>query len=144
MPPFRFRLQQVLEYREQLENQAQMVFGQAQAAYDRQIEVIAALRVQLAENETKLYEQLSQGERWLLENFKKGIEQDIAGAENHLLELAQQLNRARMDLVQKSQDKKLLDKLKEKQARQHAEEERAKEQLQFDETATLRYKPQAF
>ncbi|UZP69051.1 flagellar export protein FliJ [Desulfovibrio mangrovi] len=142
MAPYRFKLQQVLDYRAQLEDQAKMAFAKAQQRYEAHVAHVNALRERLAEYEPKLYQTNNQSELWLLRNFVQALAQDIANAETHLLQLAQELNKARQNLVKKSQERKLLDKLKENQAKRHAKEERFKEQQQFDETATLRYKPQ--
>lgn len=144
MAPFRFKLQQVLEYRAQLEDQAKMEFARAQRKYDDQTNMVSLLRERLAEYEPRLYRSKEQSEMWLLRNFIQALKADIAKAEERLLQLAQALNKARQLLVKKSQERKLLEKLKETQAKRHAQEERFKEQQQFDETATLRYKPQAF
>lgn len=143
MAQFRFKLQQVLNYRSQLEDQAKMAFAQAQQAYDTQASIVESLRTTLAEYEPKQYQTNNQAELWLLRNYIQGLGIDIARAEANLLKLAQALNKARQNLVKKSQERKLLDKLKENQAKRYAQEERFKEQQQFDETATLRYKPQA-
>ncbi|WBF68754.1 flagellar export protein FliJ [Desulfovibrio subterraneus] len=142
MAPYKFKLQQVLDYRNQLEDQAKMAFTQAQQRYDAHVARVNGLRQRLAEYEPKLYQTNNPSELWLLRNFVQALTLDVATAESRLLQLAQELNKARQNLVKKSQERKLLDKLKENQAKRHAKEERFKEQQQFDETATLRYKPQ--
>lgn len=144
MAPFRFKLQQVLDYRAQLEDKAKMEFAEAQKRYEEQTALVNRLRQLHAETEAKLFRAQKQAEMWLLRNYLQGLGTDIAKAESDLLKMAQAMNRARQNLVKKSQERKLLDKLKETQAKRHAKEERFKEQQQFDETATLRYKPQAF
>lgn len=146
MAPFTFRLQQILDYRGQLEDQARMEFAKAQSDYDTQAETVSALRETLAQNEARLYETatISPSEHWLIKNYVQRLTQDLGTEENTLLQLAQNLNRKRQNLVKRSQDKKLLDKLKEKQQKRHAHEERLKEQHQFDETATIRYKAETF
>lgn len=143
MAQFRFRLQQVLKYRAQLEEQAKMAFAQEQRQYETQAQRVEALRKTLAEYEPKLYQTNNQAEIWLLRNFIQGLSADIARAEAALLEQAQRLNKARQHLVKRSQERQLIDKLKENQAKRHAQEELFKERQQFDETATIRHKPQA-
>ncbi len=142
MAPYRFPLQQVLEYRTQVEEQAKLTYAQAQQRYQRQVGRVEALRQTLAEQETKLYQAKEMGTIWLLRNFVLGLTTDLAEAETVLLQLAQALNRERQNLVKRSQERKLLDKLKENQAQKHAQKEHSAEQRQFDETATLRYRPQ--
>ena len=47
---------------------------------------------------------------------------------------------ARTELISRSKDKKTLEKLKATQAENHAREEQLREQHEYDETASLRYK----
>lgn len=144
MAPFKFKLQQVLEYRTQLEDQAKLVLAEVQHKYDKQVRRVDGLRDALAENQTLMSTTSDPAQTWILRNFLQGVRQDISTAEHRLLTLAQELHSARQDLTEKSQEKKLLEKLKENQAKRHAHEEKTKEQLQLDETATLRFKAQAF
>ncbi|SHJ20920.1 flagellar export protein FliJ [Halodesulfovibrio aestuarii] len=144
MAPFKFKLQQVLEYRTQLEDQAKLVLAEAQRKYGRQVRRVDGLREALANNQTLMSTTSDPAQTWIIRNFLQGVRQDISTAEHRLLTLAQELHSARQDLTEKSQEKKLLEKLKENQAKRHAHDEKIKEQLQLDETATLRFKAQAF
>ena len=146
MPPFRFRLQQVLDYREQLEEQAKLAFARAKAAHEAQQRQVEAVRAAIAEAERKLYEdaRLTRDELWLQRNFLRGLREDLTHAELRLRMLAQMMEQARSELVKKSQERKLLEKLKDKQAARHAHEELLREQRTYDETATLRFEPPSF
>jgi flagellar FliJ protein len=143
---FKFKLQQVLDYRTQLEEQAKMEFARAQQQYRHQTALVEQLRRKLDIQLQQLYASptMSQAERWLAHNYIQAIKQDIQAAEQRLLQIAQQLTRARQNLIQKAQERKLLDKLKSKQAERHDLEEKLKEQHTNDETATLRYQPPSF
>ncbi|MCT4534636.1 flagellar export protein FliJ [Halodesulfovibrio sp.] len=144
MAPFKFKLQQVLEYRTQLEDQAKLALAEVQAKYQKQVQRVDGLRKALADNQELMSTTTDPAQTWIIRNFLQGVRQDISTAEHRLLTLAQELNSARQVLTEKAQEKKLLEKLKENQAKRHAHEEKIKEQLQLDETATLRFKPQAF
>ena len=144
MAPFKFTLQQVLEYRTQLEDQAKLALAEVQAKYQKQVQRVDGLRKALADNQELMSTTTDPAQTWIIRNFLQGVRQDISTAEHRLLTLAQELNSARQVLTEKAQEKKLLEKLKENQAKRHAHEEKIKEQLQLDETATLRFKPQAF
>ena len=144
MAPFKFKLQQVLEYRTQLEDQAKLVLSEAQRKYEKQVRRVDGLRDSLADNLTLMSTTSDPAQTWIIRNFLQGVRQDISTAEHRLLTIAQDLHSARQDLTEKSQEKKLLEKLKENQAKRHAHEEKTKEQHQLDETATLRFKAQAF
>lgn len=144
MAPFRFKLQQVLDFRTQLEDQAKLELAQVQIKYDKQVTRVNELRTSLTTNEQLMRSTTDPAQTWLIRNFLQGVRQDIGTAEHRLLNLAQELQKARQVLTEKAQEKKLLEKLKENQAKRHAHEEKSKEQHQLDETATLRFKANAF
>lgn len=117
MPPFHFKLQQILDYRAQLEEQAKLRFAQAQREHERAEARVDALRAQVAENEKKLYENVtSPNEHWLLDHYVTALKSDLVAALRNLVMLAQAREDARMLLVQRAQERKLLEKLKTKQA----------------------------
>lgn len=141
--PFRFPLQQVLDYREQLEDEARLAVAKAQQAYVKQVEFTEALRATLDAHARALYdreEPLTASEIWLWQQYKDRLRQDMIRAEQHTLELAQALNRARREAVNRSRDRQVLDKLKANQKLRHDEAERLREQSEIDEMATIRYK----
>ncbi len=141
MATFKFSLEQVLRYRQQLEERAMQELAKAQAARDarlRQAEEYAASmeaeRVVLS-NPAALTEQ----ERWLHTGYLEGLRLDLDKARQDLIVLEEELDRCRADLIQRAQDRKLLEKLKTKQAARHAAEETQREQRNYDEIATLRF-----
>ena len=146
MAPFSFRLEQVRRYRKQLEEQAMQALAQATMRRDATLARIAGLHESIAEQRARLCkaESLSAAERWLAHTYETALKADLAQAREILAEQENEVDQRRIELVQRAQDRNLLDKLKEKQAARHALEERKKEQHSYDETATLRYKPAAF
>lgn len=144
--PFRFSLQRVLDYREQLEEQARLALAKAQHAYTAQSEQVKVLRQALAEHEGSLYAKgaPTAEELWLWRAYKQRLSQDLGQAEARLLDLAKKLNACRREAVERSKERKLLEKLKQNQAERHAQEEQYREQKEYDEMATLRYQPRSF
>ncbi len=141
--PFTFPLQRVLDYRGQLEEQAKMALGKAQHAYSKQVDLVQGVRASIERHEAELYEKdPSPQDLWLWRNYKARLVQELKDAERRMLELAQEVNRCRREAVNRSKDRKLLEKLKTKQKIRHDEEEELREQKEFDEAATLRYRPQ--
>ncbi|TVM16674.1 flagellar export protein FliJ [Oceanidesulfovibrio indonesiensis] len=141
--PFHFPLQRILDYRGQLEDQARMALGKAQQAYSRQVDLVQEIRASIERHEAALYEQEpNPQEMWLWRNYKARLVQELKDAERRMLELAQEVNRCRREAVNRSKDRKLLEKLKTKQKIRHDEEEELREQKEFDEAATLRYRHQ--
>ncbi|MDR0466398.1 MAG: flagellar export protein FliJ [Deltaproteobacteria bacterium] len=143
---FRFKLQKVLEYRGQLEDQAKVALAKVQQLHieeERRHELLKAL---LTEQESKLYSDalLPMGERWLLEHFIRGVREDLQSSHMRLRSLAQMAAEALKTLRERAKDKKVLEKLKAKQRERYEIEERSKEQRGYDETATLRFQAASF
>lgn len=144
--PFRFSLQKVLDYREQLEEEAKNRFALVQRQYREAKAQLAALSSELETQEARLYGQVidNAGERWLLESFIKGLRADIEATSARVQNLRATRDEMRKILAARSMDKKLLEKLKERKYRQYLLDERLKEQRFNDEIATLRYKAPNF
>lgn len=138
--PFAFKLEKVLDYRLQLEEQAKAELNKAQHAHDAQASVVRQLTEQLTDHMAK--EQASRtsaNDMWLWRQYKEALEGDLSGARYALSELELKLHQRRQEAVDKSRDKKLLEKLKETQAKKHHEEESAREEKENDEMATIRF-----
>ena len=143
---FRFKLQKVLEYREQLEDQAKVALARVQQLFIEEENRNEALKALLAEQEIKLYSNalLPAGERWLLELFIRGVRDDLQSSHMRLRTLAHMVAEAQKVLRERARDKKILEKLQAKQRERYELEERIKEQRNYDETATLRFKAASF
>lgn len=146
MAGFKFSLQQVLEYRGQLKEQAQVALAKVQAELTREQERAAALRASIEDSERRMFVLgiNDSGERWLLEHFIKGLRTDESSTHMRIRMLTEQRNEAQKELAARSKDEKVLDKLKEKQTERYAAEERLKEMRNYDETAAIRFKPASF
>lgn len=142
---FNFKLERVLEYRRQLEDQAMLALARARMGRDKEKARLDALLAELAQQRFRLGDSagMAGAERWLVLNYIGTLERDIkdSGIRLHYLELAVQ--HSQQELVDKARERKLLDKLKEKQAARHVKEEQLKEQRGFDETTTIRFKQKA-
>lgn len=138
---FRFSLQKVLDYREQLEEEAKNRFALVQRQYREAREQLAALSSELKTQEERLYGQVvdNAGERWLLESFIRGLRADVESSTARVSNLQMMRDEMRKVLAARSMDRKLLEKLKERKRRQYLLDERLKEQRFNDEIATLRY-----
>jgi len=142
MAAFRFSLQQVLNYREQLEQQARQELARVERERVREQQRVDEMQIMLAEQNRYLAELAphQHGERWLAENFIRGLRTDLAASLQRVKHWNMAADAARRELVARSRDKKTLEKLKNKQAENHAREEQLREQHEYDETASLRYK----
>lgn len=140
---FKFRMQKVLDYREQLEEEAKVRFANAQAKWRKCQEQLNALLGQINEAEAKSAELMQAAERWLHDQYLKGLHADQAALALQERMLAQMTEEARQHLASCAIDRKMLDKLKERQKAQYLHAEQ-KQELNFnDEIATVRHKAQA-
>lgn len=138
---FKFRLEKVLEYRKQLEERAMQALAAAQAARDAEASRLAGLKRDLAAQmeRTRDAAAMNGAERWLNLNCLEALRQDIKRSTALLSRLEEDVALRRDELAIKAQERGLLDKLKDKQARCFAEDEKLREQRDYDETATIRH-----
>jgi flagellar FliJ protein len=139
--PFVFRLEKILDYRTQLEDQARLALSKARQDLQDQVARVEALERDLAAclAEISRLKQMTQPELWLWSGWRKRLELDKKEAQAKRTHLERLVEERRIELVNASKDRKLLEKLRAKQAEKHGQEEQRKEQNAFDETATLRY-----
>ncbi|AGC50495.1 flagellar export protein FliJ [Lawsonia intracellularis] len=146
MAAFRFSLQQVLDYREQLSEQARVELAKVTAAVISEERKVKELQEAIHTQETNLraLDLNNIGERWLLENFIKGLQEDLRISLAQLQTLQNALKEAQGKVAQLAKEHKVLEKLKSKQAERHAKSERQKEQQNYDETASIRFNSKTF
>lgn len=144
--PFRFSMQKVLDYREQLEEEAKVRLARAEQQRNELRSRLEIIRKDLMEQEERLYARppSNAGERWLLEHFVRGLKADMAATAVQLRTAENMVEESRRILAQRAMDRKILDKLKERQKQHYMHDERMKEQRFNDEIATLRYKAPTF
>lgn len=141
--PFKFKMQKVLDYRRQLEEEAKVKLANAQANLRQCQERLQALLATLEEANAKSCEVMQSAERWLHDQYVKGLRADHATLALQERMLAQIAEEARRHLATCAVDRKMLDKLKERQKIQHVRAE-LKQELNFnDEIATIRHKAPA-
>lgn len=141
---FKFKLQKVLDYRKQLEEQAMQALAEARQAEEREKERLHFLNLELAAQRINLHSSIAEAaERWLIAGYINALQEDIKTAERVLELLAEEISRRQAELLQKARDRQLLDKLKDKDAMHYKHEEKLKEQRDNDETATIRYQKTA-
>ncbi len=139
--PFHFKLEKILEYRRQVEDQAKLALAQARQLRETQAILVERLRLDLQAclSELSAKKQLSQADLWLWSSYRERLSLDKSQAETKLAKLESMIETRRQELVAKAMERKLLEKLRAKQAEKHAHDAQRKEQNEFDETATLRY-----
>lgn len=142
MAPFRFSLEQVLKYRTQLEDQAKVELARVEAERRMEQERVDALEAMVSEQEAALAAlRVDQSaDRWLIDTFLKGLRSDLVQARQRVINWTAVVEAARRLVMERAKDKKVLEKLKSTQAENYAKEENYREQKEFDETASIRFK----
>ena len=146
MAGFKFSLEKVLKYREQLENEAKALAAglqqKSQALKDRYAQLKQEERLQEQKLAATPFSQ--SGDRWLIDMYIKAIRQDIAQTQTDIAKTDAELEQAKRVLAEKSKDRKIMEKLKEKHFEQYKKEEQLKEQRNLDEIANIRFKAQTY
>ncbi|MBQ7738057.1 MAG: flagellar export protein FliJ [Desulfovibrionaceae bacterium] len=140
--PFNFKMQKILDYREQLEEEAKVRFADAQHRYEIAQQALDDIKtaLELAQKKVQDNPLMSSAEFWINDQYIRGLEDDLTAA-NMQLKIALQLKvEAQKILTIRAVDKKMLVKLKERQKAAWSHEEKLKEQHFNDEIATIRYK----
>lgn len=139
--PFRFSLEKVLEFRKQTEDQARLAFSQALAAEREQRQTLEALQRDLAGclAEMSRPRQMRAAELRLWSEWRRHLETGVLEAEAELGRRELAVETCRQELVTRAAERKLLEKLRDRQADRHARKEQQREQDEFDEAATLRF-----
>lgn len=142
---FKFKLQQVRDYRSQLEDQAKMALARAQAELKVRQKRVDDLQLELVTQISKGYNEgiRTADERWVQDNYIRRLREDLERAMERLGEAELLVHRCRSDLMHKSQNRQLLDKLFEKQKDRYNHEEAQKEQHALDEMAGIRHRADA-
>lgn len=143
MARFKFNLEQVLRYREQLEDQAKQTLSQCIAAHAACVEREQENNRKIAALERTLFNgadafAMSEAERWLHTNYYTCLKSDAHALAAQTKEADLAVSQARIQLTQCAQDRQLLDKVKQKKLERHRHEEKLREQRQLDEITTTR------
>jgi flagellar FliJ protein len=138
---FKFRLEKVLDYRRQLEDQAVLALAAARAKRDAEKKRLENLRAELLKSITRMSSSASMNsaERWLTQSYIQALRQDMENSAQLLLKLEEETALCQNNLINRAQERELLDKLKSRQSGRFTEEEKLREQHENDETATIRY-----
>ncbi|SDB35843.1 flagellar FliJ protein [Desulfonatronum thiosulfatophilum] len=139
--PFHFSLEHVLDYRRQLVDSARLELIAAQKIYQAQARKLDDMRRKLEEAASQLESNrlLATAQFWLWNQYREHLLQDIAREEHQLQKLAAKVAACRGELIQRSKDAKILERLRNRKALDYYEQEKNTEQKELDEMAALRH-----
>lgn len=140
---FKFRLEKVLDMRIQKEQRLQQRFQELLAMAEFERQKLAALE----ERQQQYREELSQKQKGSVEvnevmNYLSYLEllaEAIIQQTEILREAEERAEEARLDLVQASQEKKAVEKLKEKQLEEYNKEQLREEIIFLDDISSSRF-----
>jgi len=140
MAKFQFKLQRILDYRKQIEEQAKMRLAKILSLISQKKEQIKQCEREL-EQISKVISMgnLSEHSLWLYKESEKNILLYIDQLKKELKDLSQKAEVLRQDLILKTIERKKLEKLKQKDHERFIYEEQKREQKEIDEISTLRY-----
>ena len=139
--PFHFPMQKILDYRQQLEEEAKIKLSQAQTRVHEAEVHLEELQTLIIQAEQKAREKpaLNAAEFWIAEQYMRGLKEDLANSEMQLKLAYSVRDEAQKVLTLRAIDKNMLVKLKERQTLAWNHAEKLKEQHFNDEIATIRY-----
>lgn len=144
MPRFKFKLQRVLEIKEHKEELLKNELAEANRIHQQERRILN----ELEENRERHLSDFSQAqtqEFLLIEDLKirlrfiKKLAFDLIDQEQKVREALKKTEEVREELVKASQEKKVLERLKEKHYKEFLKEEDSKEQHTLDEIALSMY-----
>ncbi|MBU1487067.1 flagellar export protein FliJ [bacterium] len=144
MPRFKFKLQRVLEIKEHREELLRNELAEANRVHQQERRALN----ELEENRERHFSEFSraQAQEFLIIsdlrirlNFIKRLTGDLIGQSQKVREASKKVEDVRGELVKASQEKKVLESLKEKHYKGFLKEEESKEQHALDEIALSMY-----
>jgi len=140
---FRYRMQNILNVKFQLEEQARMDFGQAVQRLNEEEEKLVALYDRKASYQDKAKELLNSALDILEISANKEaiirMEEYILRQKERIEEAKQLVEAARRKLTEAIQERKIHEKLKEKAFEEFLQEENRKEKKEIDELTSYTY-----
>jgi len=140
MAKFNFHLQRVLDYKLQLEEEAKIKLGRAIMEMSAKEQEIQNIKKEL-ENIIRILGKAdaSEEEMWLYIQTEKNLLTDLTRAKQELELLIDKVDKCKKNLIQKTIERKKIEKLKEQQKKRFIYEEQQNEQKEIDEISTLKY-----
>ena len=141
--PFRFTLQDVLEYRMRLEEMRQREFAEINRQVEHMRDLISQARALQRNYRADMVRQAAESRdisfRPVFENYIAALERLVARSLEHLAQLEQELEKARLRLLKASSERQAMEDLRKDEERRYKEQEARAERKIFDEIAIRNY-----
>lgn len=140
MRTYKFSMEKVLEWREDLEKTSMEKFATAQNDLHQEKLVLDNLikEYEVVKEKTLRYKNINEMKQ--LQLYKQNIEDNIEYQNVVIAKKALALEKLRIELVEAQKDRKIMEKLKEKDFDSYQDNLRLEEQKFLDEMAVLKFK----
>lgn len=143
MAKFKFRLQNYLNIKEKLEDQKRNEYGQAVSVLDRENQKKSAIQQEKADNIEEFRSRVgSKIDPVSFQGYNLYIgvlERKETEQKKIVLEAEREVEKKRLELVEKMRDRKTIETLKEKDYENYINEEKLAEQKQVDEIVSYKF-----
>ncbi|HEY4707084.1 MAG TPA: flagellar export protein FliJ [Thermodesulfobacteriota bacterium] len=137
MPKFTFKLEPLFEYRQRLEELSQKEFGEALSRLKSEEEKIGRLKELYMKSSSEIDALKESGapgaEMDLYHSYVAGLKRHISEQERILSQVSAAVEKKRVELVEASKNKKVIELMKEKSLHQHNQRVNRQEQKESDE-----------
>lgn len=140
---FAFRLEPVLRYRSQLENEKQREFAAVQTEYNAKEDQVRNLNQLFVQVQQRFGQAKTAGndvKLWMsYQSYLNDIKNSIFNCLSEQQKIRKRLEQKRAELVQAARRRRVLEKLREKRFADHVRENNRMEQKELDEIALRNY-----
>ncbi len=143
MKRFNFRLKKVLKHREIVENLRKEKLGKAKSELKKERDLLRKMedtrrrtREELKERRSNL---ISLPEALIYETYLERMDEEVGLQTTKAVQLSQKVEKTRQDLLEASQEKKIVEKLKERREEEYSNEMKRFEQGLSDEASVNQF-----
>ena len=143
MKSYNFSMERVLQWRESLEKSSMEKFATVQNELNHEKYILNELYKEFEAIKEKGLKCKNINELKQVQFYKQDIEDKIEMQKEIIEKKSEELEAMRLELVEAQKDRKIMEKLKERDYTDYQNEVKAVEQKQLDEMAVLKFKPGA-
>lgn len=137
---YKFKMTNILNYKEQLEREKKDAFGEISALYNKELEILHAFekeKVSAIQNQNLAKRGNDIGEIQAYQKYIKSLTDKILTQTQLLQKIAVELDHAKQEMLIAMQEKKVMEKLKEKDYENYLNDEKRLEEKMFDGIVTF-------
>jgi flagellar FliJ protein len=137
---YKFSMEKILGWREDIEKSKMEKFARAQNELNQEKLILSNLLKEYENLKAKASKYKTVNELKQYQLYKYVLEERIEMQEQLIEQKTKELEEKRLDLIKAQKDRKIMEKLKEKDYENYKEEEKLNEQKFLDEMSVMKYK----